>query len=96
MTTSLQSDNQAQEIDEQLLTVRQFCSLFPWPSESALRAYIFRADEVGIEDAIVRVGRRVLVNPTRFFNGIQKIEEQSKAGGKNEALLSKKQRKVCL
>ena len=51
-----------------LLTVRQFVSQYPWPSESALRAYILRAQELGIESAFVRFKRRVLVRPDTFFS----------------------------
>jgi len=50
-----------------LLTIRQFCLAFPWPSESAMRAYVYRSSELGIEEAFVRVGRRVLVDSKKFF-----------------------------
>lgn len=59
---------------EQWLTVRQFCEAFPWPSESAMRAYVYRAEEIGISDAFVRVGRRVLVSPSKFFTKIEQKE----------------------
>lgn len=63
--------------DSQFLTVRQFCEIFPWPSESAMRSYIFRAEMLGISDAFVRVGRRVLIIPQRFFSLITQIEKPS-------------------
>lgn len=65
----------------QLLTIRQLCSMYSWPSESALRAYIYRAEELGIEDAFVRVKRRVLINPEKFFLLIRQLEGCSKKGG---------------
>lgn len=58
---------------DQLLTIRQFCKVFPWPSESALRAYIFRANDLGISDAFIRFGRRVLVDPKKFFMLIKQL-----------------------
>ncbi len=50
-----------------LLTVKQFSSCYSWPSESAMRAYIFRASRYGLEDAFIRVGRRVLIDHLKFF-----------------------------
>lgn len=64
-----------------LLTIRQLCSTYPWPSESAMRAYVFRADELGLEDAFVRVGRRVLIKPDTFFTLIKQLESRSPKGG---------------
>lgn len=58
------------------LTVKQFCATYSWPTESAMRSYIYRADELEMRDAFLRVGRRVLINVTNFFIAIQK-------GGKN-------------
>ncbi len=57
---------------ESLLTVRQFVARYPWPSESALRAYILRAQDLGLESAFVRFKRRVLVRPDIFFSLISK------------------------
>jgi len=58
-----------------LITLKQFCSIFSWPSESAMRAYIYRASELGLKDAFVRVSRRVLVDPQKFFCLIRKLEQ---------------------
>ena len=57
-----------------LMTIPQFCERFPWPSQSALRAYVFRASELGIERAFVRLGRRVLVDPQQFFACIRELD----------------------
>jgi len=54
-----------------LLTIKQFCSQFQWPSESGIRAYIYRADEYGLSKAFLRVGRRVLINVDIFFELIK-------------------------
>lgn len=54
-----------------LVTVRQFCEQYPWPTESAVRAYIYRAEEKGLTDAFIRVGRRVLIDAEKFFELIR-------------------------
>ena len=64
-----------------LLTIRQFCVAFPWPSESAMRSYVYRSDELGIDDAFIRVRRRVLVDPAKFFSLIKQVENRSIKGG---------------
>lgn len=61
----------------QLITVKQFCERFTYPSKSALRAIILDSSTNGFDKAIFRVGRRVLVNVSTFF---QIIEEMN--GGK--------------
>lgn len=67
-----------------LHTIKQFCTIFPWPSESAMRAYIYRANELGISEAFVRVNRRVLVDSSKFFFLIKQVESRSHQGGKYE------------
>jgi len=54
-----------------LLTVKQFCSQHSWPSESAMRSYIYRAEELGLSPAINRFRRRVLINVELFFEIIR-------------------------
>lgn len=67
------------------MTIRQFCAVFPWPSESAMRAYVYRAGELGLSEAFMRVRRRVLVHPERFFQLIEHLEHQFKEGSEREA-----------
>ena len=55
-----------------LLTVKQFCVKFPWPTESALRSYIYRADELKMTKIFLRIGRRVLIDVNGFFDFVQK------------------------
>ena len=69
-----------------LRTIKQFCEIHPWPSESAMRAYIYRADELGIAGAFFRVGRRVLVDPEKFFFLIKQIENRFNKGDINETM----------
>lgn len=71
------------EAEGELWTIRQFCETHKWPSESAMRAYIYRADNLGLTAAFSRVGRRVLVCPNKFFSLIKKVNidsEVSKRG----------------
>lgn len=49
-----------------------FAELIEWPTESGLRNYVHRAKELGIEKAFLRVKTRVLVNPKRFFELLEK------------------------
>ncbi len=58
-----------------LIPISQFCSTFSWPSESAMRGYIAKAKEYGLEECFVRIGRRVLVDPAKFFDLIRKVNK---------------------
>jgi hypothetical protein len=60
-----------------LVTVQQFCERHPWPSEPALRAYIFRAEALGLSQAIVRVGRRILLDEQLFFSLLRNLNQVS-------------------
>jgi len=63
-----------------LLTVRQFSEKHPAFSEGSLRWLIFRAQSeisnsggstsVDVAEAIVRVGRRILIHERKFFECI--------------------------
>ena len=63
-----------------LLTVRQFAEKHPAFSQGALRNLIFLAGSRlssqgriagnGLDDALVRVGRKVLIDEAKFFNWI--------------------------
>lgn len=55
-----------------LHTVKQLAEIRPSFSESALRGLIFRAEENGLDRVIVRVGRRVLLDLTRFDAWLEK------------------------
>lgn len=60
------------------LTVKQFAEKFDWPSESALRSYIYRADENGLAYAFARIGRRVLIDPEAFFDLIKERSDRAR------------------
>lgn len=69
-----------------LLTVRQFSDKHPAFSQSALRNYLFLADDRktsrgeiagnGLNIAVVRIGRKLLIDEAKFF---QWIDEQQAA-----------------
>lgn len=63
-----------------LLTVRQFCAEYPWPSESALRAII--SDAAGgknkFQGVFTRIGRRVLVDEKLFWTVV--TDQQNTTG----------------
>lgn len=66
----------------QWLTFRQFCSVFPWPTESGLRALKYGASvgKNSFKSAFRKVGRRVLVNPSRLFAAIDDLNDCPSSG----------------
>jgi hypothetical protein len=82
------------EHENQYLTIRQFCASFPWPSESALRAYIYKSSELGISEAFIRVKRRVLIQPSTFFSLIRHLNPSNK--GENHEMRSEQAEAVHL
>lgn len=56
-----------------LLTVKQFPQKHQAFKESGLRSWIFNADTNGLakSGAIVRVGRKVLIDEQKFFSWIE-------------------------
>ena len=71
-------DTMVYDEQEQFCTVQQFCPPGKWPTESAMRSYIYKAEELGISDAFIRVGRRVLISPKKFWALIKQIGDQPK------------------
>ncbi len=53
-----------------LLTVKQFCQQNPAFTNGGLRWMLFHREENGLERAVVKVGRRVLINVDEFFRWI--------------------------
>lgn len=52
-------------------SVRQFSQRHPCFSEASLRYYIFNETKNGIDKAIKRVGRKILINEERFFDWLE-------------------------
>lgn len=55
------------------IPIKTFTQQVQWPTASALRSYAYRAKELGLEPAFLRVRRRLLVNPAIFFEKIADV-----------------------
>ena len=64
-------------ITKQLLTVRQFAERHRAFPEGGLRYMIFHADKNGLDKAIHRVGRKVLIDEDLFFAWVNQQNQQS-------------------
>lgn len=62
-----------------LLTVKQFCEKHPAFPEGGVRHQIFHEEENGLAEAgaIIRVGRKVLINEEKYFDVILKGQSAS-------------------
>lgn len=60
-----------------LNTVAQFCEKNPWETPGGLRFKIYNAKENGLQEsgAIVRIGRKVLINPPKYFSWIESLQK---------------------
>lgn len=54
----------------------------PWPPLGGLRHLVFHAKKNGFNKVIVRIGGRVLIDETAFFEWVKSNEDFAK-GGKN-------------
>lgn len=59
-----------------LLTVKQFAQLHPAFSVGSLRMLIFKSEQNGFSKAIRRIGGRVLINETLFFDWVEEINNK--------------------
>ncbi len=50
-----------------LLTVNQFCQQHPAFTQGGLRWLLFHRQQNGLEQAVIQVGRRILINVDGFF-----------------------------
>jgi hypothetical protein len=50
-----------------LLTVKQFCQQHPAFTQGGIRWLLFNREENGLDGAVVKVGRRVLIDVDQFF-----------------------------
>jgi hypothetical protein len=60
-----------------LVPVNRWNDKHEWPPEGGLRHLIFHADKNGFNKAIVRCGRRVLIDEDAFFKWLD--EQQGRA-----------------
>ena len=63
-----------------LLTVKQFAEKHPAFSEASLRYHIFHEEQNGMSDALVRIGRKILIKEAAFFAWLEYL--QQKAAGR--------------
>lgn len=81
----------------QWMTIRQFCLAFPWPTESGLRALKYGASvgKNSFKSAFRKVGRRVLVNPSRLFAAIDDLNDCPSSGAHTSSSLQKGGKYEC-
>ena len=44
------------------LTVKQYAERYPFPSESSLRWHLFHSSTNGLESAVIRIGKRIVLD----------------------------------
>lgn len=54
------------EPQRRLIPITRWQDLYDWPSEAALRSYVFNAHRNGFDKVVHRVGRRVLIDEDAF------------------------------
>lgn len=67
----MHSTQAADNLAPRLIPVTQWGEHFSWPTESALRSYIFNGHKNGFDRVVRRVGRRVLIDVQAFFLWIE-------------------------
>jgi len=67
----------ATQAPPRLFGVKDFCSRHPWLKEATLRNRIATSDEHGFGNVIRRLGRKILVDETEFF---QWLDRQDRNG----------------
>ena len=67
-----------QQAPPALLTVSQFCIKHAFITQGGLRFQIFNADNNGLASfsAIVRMGRKVLIDESRYFEWVESLREK--------------------
>lgn len=59
-------------MDDIPIPLKVFCERYSWPSSEGMRQYIFKEKQHGLEGCFIRIGRRVLIYPKRFFERMEK------------------------
>jgi hypothetical protein len=54
-----------------LIPVTKWNNHHEWPTEAGLRYYIFNAEFNGFNKVMKRVGRRILIDETKFFDWVE-------------------------
>ena len=58
-----------------LLTVKQFAEKHPAFSEASLRYHIFHEEKNGLNAALVRIGRKILIKEDAFFEWVDSLNQ---------------------
>ena len=74
----MDTSTKQQTTNPTLSTVQQFCLKHSFISQGGLRFQIFNADNNGISSfgAIVRMGRKVLIDESRYFEWGESLREK--------------------
>jgi len=66
-------DSPSENLLSELMTIRQFSEKFPAFSQGNLRWLIFQSPLNGLEASgcLIRVGRRILISPSRFWSWLE-------------------------
>lgn len=62
-----------------LLTIAQFASEHPWPSQGGLRFLVFNEKKNNFHSVVKRVGKRVLIDERKFFQWVENLNEETHA-----------------
>ncbi len=54
------------------IPVKRWPEFHPWPSVNGLRFMLFHRKTNGLAKAVVKVGKRVLINEEEFFKWVEK------------------------
>jgi len=54
-----------------LIPVTKWNNHHEWPTEAGLRYYIFNAEFNGFNKVMKKVGRRILIDETKFFDWVE-------------------------
>lgn len=65
-TPNVGEESQSHSCAPSFLTIRQYAERYPWPSESGLRWMVFHAKSNGLESALIRVGKRIVLDLAAF------------------------------
>jgi hypothetical protein len=64
-----------------LLTVKQFAEKHPAFSQHSLRYLIFHEKSNGLNSAIARIGRKILIREAAFFDWVDAQQTSKENGG---------------
>jgi hypothetical protein len=60
-------------LSQRYYTVNQFCDKHPFITLGGLRANIFHAESNGLNNALRRIGRKILIDEDAYFDWLDSI-----------------------